>query len=218
MGMRRLLGELVRGEDLAVEVAADRTHPLVFHRDPFELLYPDALMELEPSLVVRTQDLGAGDHLHAVLRLAEHARPGLPEGILVHNDVTEVSDDVVGALPRGDAAHDGAFDAVRQFAVDIPGENEVVVHHEIEGVGVHQGEDARRELVYPVRREVAVEGHLRCGEFADAVVHALPERRFGVLAESEGVVLLDGGQDVREFAVESVQTLECSKFVVRERA
>ena len=112
MRMRGLLGELVDGKGLAVQAATDRAHALVFHSQPFQLLDADPLVELEPAHVVGAEDLGAGDHLHAVLGLAEHPASGLAEGILVDDHLAHVPDDIVGSLARGDAVQDGALDAV----------------------------------------------------------------------------------------------------------
>ena len=184
--MRGLLRELVDRKGLAVQPAADRAHPLVVHGQPFQLLDADPLVELEPAHVVGAQDLGAGDHLHAVLGLAEHPASGLAKGILVDDHLAQVPDDVVGALARGDAVQDGALDAVCQFAVNVAGERQVVLRHEIEGVGVDDGKDLGGQLVDAVRREVGVERQRRVGEFPDALIDAEPEGFLGAFAIRPG--------------------------------
>ena len=77
--MGGLLRETTRVEDLAVQRAADRADPFILHGHPLELLNSDLTVELDPSLVVGAQHLGAGDNLHTILGLAEHLGAGMPE-------------------------------------------------------------------------------------------------------------------------------------------
>ena len=185
VGMGRLLGKAVRVEHLAVQRSADRANPLVLHGHPFELPDSDLVVELESPLVMGAQDLRAGDHLHAVLGLGEHLGTGITEGFRVFHHAPEVADDVLHALTGGDATHHDAFDAVGQLAVDVAGQDQVVIGHEIEGICVHQGEHSGGELVDTFRGQVTVEGKLGRGEFVDASVDALAEGCFGRLPEKQ---------------------------------
>ena len=101
--MCRLRWEFINREALAVERAADWARSLVTHRHPFELLYADLFVELKSAHIVRAEHFGSRDHLHPVLRLAEHAAPSLPEGILVDDDLAEVANDIVRTFPGDDA-------------------------------------------------------------------------------------------------------------------
>lgn len=148
-------------------------------------------MELETPLIVRPQDLGASDHLHAVLRPAEHARPGLPEGILVHDDLAKIADDVIGALPHSDAAHDGAFDAVGQFAMDVPGQRQVVLREEIEGVGIDDLKNFGRQFVDAARREIGIERLRGVSQFANPSGNAVQECFLRAPAEGQCLSALE---------------------------
>ena len=155
--MRGLLGELVNGKGLAVQTAADQAHALVLHGQPFQFVDADPLVELEPAHVVGAEDLGAGDHLHAVLRLAEYPASGLTKRVLVDDHLAHVPDNVVSSLARGDAVQGGALDSACEFAVDVTGEREVVLRHEVEGIGVDDGEHLGGQLVDAFEFEVGVE-------------------------------------------------------------
>ena len=72
--------------------------------------------------------------------------------------------------------------------MDIAGEHQVVVGHEIEGVGVDDGEDAGGEFVDAFGSQITVERQLRRGEFIDAAVDALAERGFRRLPEKQCLV------------------------------
>lgn len=97
------------------------------------------------------QDLRAGDHLHAVLCPGEHLGTGITEGFRVFHHAPEVAFDVLDALAGGDAAHHDAFDAVGQLAVDVAGQDQAVLGHEIKVIGVHQGEHSGGGLVNTFR-------------------------------------------------------------------
>ena len=218
VGMGGLRREPAGIEDLAVERATDRTHPLVLHGHPFELLNAHLPVELEPPLVVGAQHLGAGNHLHAVLRLAEHLGTGVPERFRVLHNVAEVADDALDALAGGDAAHHGAPDAIGQFAVDVAGEHQVVLAHEVERVGVDQGEGAGGELVDPLGGEIAVEGQLRVSEVLDAAGDALTEGCPRRLAEAKRLVPAQPHHRLADVGLEFLETFERRQLVVGERA
>ena len=216
--MRGLLGELVDGKGLSVQAAADRAHALVLHGQPFQLLDTDPLVELEPAHVVGAEDLGAGDHLHAVLRLAEHPASGLAKGILVDDHLAHVPDDVVGSLARGNAVQDCALDAVCELAVDVTGEREVVLRHEVEGIGVDDGEHLGGQLVDAFGFEVGVERQRSVGELSDSLLDAELEGVLGRLAKDQGLLPLEPLHGVVEFELELFQPLEGGELVVRQGA
>ena len=157
MGMCWLLREFIDGKCFAVERTAYRTGSLVIHGHPFKLLNADTLMELESSHVVRSQDFSPGNHFHAVLRLAEHAAASLSEGVLVDDDFAEVPDNIIRTFACGDAAQDCSLDSIRQFTVDITSQRQVVLRHEIEGVGIDDSEYLGGQLVDAIRLEVGIE-------------------------------------------------------------
>ena len=70
--MGGLTRKTARIEDLAVQRATDRADPLILHGHPLELADADPVVELDPPLVMGPQHLGACDHLHSVLGLAEN--------------------------------------------------------------------------------------------------------------------------------------------------
>lgn len=104
------------------------------------------------------QHLGAGDHLHAVLGLAEHPGAGLAEQVLVDHHMAQVEDDVIGALALDDALQDDPLDTVGKFPLDIAGQGQVVLRHEFQGVGVHEGKDLGGEFVDAGRGAVFEDG------------------------------------------------------------
>ncbi len=218
VGVGGLWREPARSEAPAVEWTADRADPLILHRHPFELLDADLLVELDAALVVGAQHLGAGDHLHADLRLAKHLGAGVPEPFRVLHHVAEVADNALDALAGGDAAHHGAPDSVGQLALDVASEHQVVLAHEIERVGVDQGESARGELVDPLGGEVAVEGQLGGGEVLDAAGDALAEGGAGRLAKAQGLLPAEASHGLADVGLEFLEANERRQLVVRERA
>ena len=214
--MRGLLGELVDGKGLAVQAAADRAHALVLHGQPFQFLDADPLVELEPAHVVGAEDLGAGDHLHAVLGLAEHPASGLAKGTLVDDHLAHVPDDVVGSLARGDAIQDGALDPACEFAVNVTGEREVVLRHEVEGIGVDDGEHLGGQLVDAFGLQIGVERQRRVGELSDSLLDTELEGVLGRLAKDQGLLPLEPLHGVVEFELELFQPLERGELVVRQ--
>ena len=110
--MSGLLGKFVAGKDFSIKRAADRTSPFIAHCHPFQLFDSYLRIELFSSHVVSAEDLGAGDHLHAVLSLAEHLCPRLFERVLVYHHLSKIPDDVVGSFSLDDGLHDDPLDTV----------------------------------------------------------------------------------------------------------
>jgi len=90
-----LLGKFVGGKDFSIKGSTNRTGSFIAHRHPFQLFNSDLCVEPFSSHVVGAENLGAGDHLHAVLGLAEHFCPRLHVRVLVYHHLSKVPDDVI---------------------------------------------------------------------------------------------------------------------------
>ena len=143
-------------KNLSVQRAADGTDPLILHGHPLELLDADLVMELDPALVVGPQHLGACDHLHSVLGLAEHLGTRVPKRFRVLHDTSKIANDIFDAFAGGDAVHYGPLDSISQFAVNVSGKHQVVVGHEIESVGVDKGEHAGGKFIDAFGSQVTI--------------------------------------------------------------
>ena len=130
--------------------------------------------------------------------------------------MSEIADDVLDSFTGGDTVHDGALDAVGQFPVDVTGQHKVVVGHEVESVGVDNGEHAGGELVDAIRTEVPVKRHLRRGELLDAAVDALAEGRLRRLSEKQRLVPVKPGHGFPDVTLQFLEAFESSQLVVRE--
>ena len=93
-----LLGKFVGGKDFSIKGSTNRTGSFIAHRHPFQLFNTDLCIELFSSHVVSAENFGAGNHLHAVLRLAEHLCPSLFERVLVNHHLSKITNDVVGSF------------------------------------------------------------------------------------------------------------------------
>jgi hypothetical protein len=184
--MRGLLGKFVGGKDFSIKGATNRTGSFIAHRHPFQLFNSDLCIELFSSHAVSAKNLGAGDHLHTVLGLAEHLCPRLLERVLVYHHLSKVPDDVIGSFSLDDGLHDDPLDAVCEFAVDVTGESEVVLRHEVEGIGVDDGEHLGGQLIDAFGLEVGVERQRRVGELSDSLLDAELDGVLGRLAKDQG--------------------------------
>ena len=216
--MRGLLGKFVGGKDFSIKGATNRTGSFIAHRHPFQLFNSDLCIELFSSHAVSAKNLGAGDHLHAVLRLAEHLCPRLLERVLVYHHLSKVPDDVIGSFSLDDGLHDDPLDAVCEFAVDVTGESEVVLRHEVEGIGVDDGEHLGGQLIDAFGLEVGVERQRGVGELSDSLLDAELEGVLGRLAKDQGLLSLEPFHGVVEFELELFQPLERGELVVRQGA
>ena len=167
---------------------------------------------------MRPEHLCPGDHLHAVLGLTEHFCPCLFERILVDHHLSKIPDDVVGSFSLDDGLHDDPLDAVCEFAVDVTGECEVVLRHEVEGIGVDDGEHLGGQLVDALGLQVGVERQRGVGELSDALLDAVLEGVLGRLAKDQGLLPLEPFHGVVEFELELFQPLERGELVVRQGA
>ena len=102
--------------------------------------------------------------------------------------------------------------------MDVTGEREVVLRHEVEGTGVDDGEDLGGQLIDAFGFQVGIERQRRVGELSDSLLDAELEGVLGRLAINQGLLPLEPLHGVVEFELELFQPLEGGELVVRQRA
>ena len=102
--------------------------------------------------------------------------------------------------------------------MNVTGECEVVLRHEVEGIGVDDGEHLGGQLVDAFGFEVGVERQRRVGEFSDSLLDTEREGVLGRLAKDQGLLPFEPLHGVVEFELELFQPLEGGKLVVRQGA
>ena len=132
----RLPREFINWKGFTIERTTYRTGSLVPHGHPLQLLNSDMLVELYSPHVVCPQHLSPGGHFHSVLRLAEDFCSGLFERVFVNDNPSEVPDNIIRSFSFYYSLHDDALYSVGQFPVYVTGKREVVLRHEVEGIGM----------------------------------------------------------------------------------